>query len=765
MLAPALAGLLLVSCQREPVARVVSAEFLDETPDETLRPGETIRLRLDRPLPDSWPAAAIRVVSDPPADWSAKVRPGRHPLVLDVTVVSGRPNLRTEGVHGEDDGATGLVIDLGDEVLQTVDLQPRRPVPLLEAAVWEDASPPGGNGVVDEGDRLRLVFDQPVEIAPEARGRPVDVPTDVLLSRDSLDRLDDGSDSQRRATWDDGSNSREVDIVLGSRPILKVEGSLPGDPARIDRFGTDAPSGIALAGTDIRPLPWIVSPRGGDGAASRLEVDIEFADDDLQVVPRPEDTLPPPGNRWGHTVTPLLSTYAVIVGGRDSEKGQALDDVLLYHARHAVFDAAPFVRARLPRPVYDHTATLLGGATPAVGDFERYVVVAGGTDGRRPGAELTVIRITSSGGKMVAQPLPSTLHVPRYRHRAVAVGPDTLLIDGGRTHDADGRPVLTGCAELLTFELVDGAAGREPRVARHVLLRSLAREAHSLTLLAGRSENAPWVLSYGGFGRNLHRDPLAPGRSIGDVLTNEGEEDERLEYSLSRSSVLVSPILINLNQPEASLRLPTPSDVLPYLRRLHVGVGLAADGDLPGRASAEALIVGGTLAHPVRGYEGNLHELWEIPTRSLPVLRRRPESQDAAGAVRIQFDAEFPRDTRLEVILHHAPDPGRAPLRIHASATQVPGLGWLIVGGEIPSTPDDALEDSECLSTVDLYLPDEARLVPWARELSVPRARHRAWLSDGGDRRSLLLIGGRTTPQAVEEFTDIEEMPLPDRTH
>ena len=177
-------------CDHDPAARVRLAEFQDENPDGQAQQDESILVYLDRKLPAGFNPNAIKVSIDPPTRSTLRASIEQNRELLRITIVDGTPQLQLRGVHvpGMDSGPSGLLIDLGDGILQAIDLQKRVVIPRLERAIWIDASPQGGNAVVDRGDRIRLVFDQKVKLADKLADYTPRVPQDLVLSKDQ-DRL------------------------------------------------------------------------------------------------------------------------------------------------------------------------------------------------------------------------------------------------------------------------------------------------------------------------------------------------------------------------------------------------------------------------------------------------------------------------------------------------------------------------------------------------------------------------------------------------
>ena len=154
-------------CGHNPDARVRLAEFQDENPDGQAQQDESILVYLDRELPPGFNPSVIKASIDPPTRSTLRASIEQNRKLLRITIVDGTPQLQLRGVHvpGMDSGPSGLLIDLGAGILQAIDLQKRVVIPRLERAIWIDASPQGGNAVVDRGDRIRLVFAQKLKLA------------------------------------------------------------------------------------------------------------------------------------------------------------------------------------------------------------------------------------------------------------------------------------------------------------------------------------------------------------------------------------------------------------------------------------------------------------------------------------------------------------------------------------------------------------------------------------------------------------------------
>jgi hypothetical protein len=730
--APVAAALLLAvlaGCGAGDRPRVVSAELAGEK-DEA-----SIRILLDRKLPAGFDASSVKLRVDPPVEWTPAVeRSGSRLLVVKT---GGAQGLRADGIHGRDPGATGLAISLGGGPEDRVDLRFAESLPVLVAAVWEDRSPAGGNLVVDRGDWIRLVFDRAVELAES--GARVRSPQDVLLSK-TMDRLDDGV---VHSIFEKSADPKEVRIVLGSKPVLTVSGTL-GRGAGIERFRYSAPSGIALNGTPIIPLPAIRDARGGPGAISLEEIDIGYAPEFPLPRRKEAQAFPPPGNRFYHAVVPVSGGRALVIGGESAEGRQALDQVLLHDPDGGA--EALKVAARLPRPARLLTATLMAGPDDLPGTPDDVVIVAGGSDGGRFLSDLTLLRALNDG-TVEAQPLATGLRIPRSEHAAAALSGTRLLVDGGRGRSAGGFPGLVGAAEVLTLAF----EGETCRVAEHHVFRSLARTLHTLSPLPRTEDGRTYALAYGGFGRDRRRTvDTAP---MGQRMDPPYPDD--IFFPPDEAAVLVSPVLIDPFRPEASLAELRSDSHLGLLRWGHAAFLIDAAGP---EGLPAVLIAGGSLRHVDRDFDGGA-ELWEMPSvRELGNIPRGPlpQGHEASGAILFRFDPRDPARSRLVVIPHPSPDPGQTTERLSFAAVEVPGLGFVIAGGEQPA----AARETQCLGGAEVYLPADERLSELAVRLTAGRARHQAYTSSRNGKVSIFLLGGITNTEDKGSFSAVEELPV-----
>ncbi|MEM7263249.1 MAG: hypothetical protein AAF488_14760, partial [Planctomycetota bacterium] len=721
-----LAGLANSCGDSSPATRIESAEFRDDqNANGVIDEGETILLRLSEALPPSFDPSNIQISAVPDAgySWFPLIRRGDSELELVVTIENGDPQFRIAGVYPDDAEATGLVIDLGDQVEQSVDLQPFRRSPVLVRAEWVDSFPLDGDGAVNAGDRLRLYFDAPVRVSDDALNSPVG--GQVILSKDSLDQLGDELRPARFVDPLDSDAQNIVEIELGHGPVLTIPGQLPAETKGIDRSSFSAPSGIALGGTSLSPLSSIVSRYGSVGAASLGEIDIDFPDEYAQPIAHSGAV---DVGRHHFTLTQFAEVYTVIVGGRDADRN-VLDDVTILRPQAGSLTSARPVHRSLGRPSTDHTATRLAGPGEW-GIFDEYVVLTGGFDGANISDRISVVRLPPASD-FVVETLEAKLVVPRRRHVAVAVGPNTLLIDGGETRDSDGTRALVGCAELIEFARVttDDGASTKLVVSKHQTFHSVPRSDHTLSLLPG-ADRARWVLMYGGFG------------AAGTPRLGKPCDANPALLSYNAGRVLTAPILWSLDRPETSIALDMSFDVRAF-RRLHNAVTLT-----PENGPTQVLLVGGVTKNPIFGfrYRGRnapnvsfdrWEQLWAVSDEDARTSNARPKAESAASAILFTFRHDNPAASEVKIVPH--PYPRLSPGRTNATATFVSDIGVLISGGTTASSEVD---------TIELYNPAEGRLALFALRLKRPRAGHRALLVTNDGETSLFLVGG-TGPEGI----------------
>ena len=734
---------LFPGCGGDHTPKVVSAEFLDETPDAVALQDESIVLTLDRPLPADVPLARVKIRSMPPeAPWTKEVTRTSNPRVLKIRIVEGTPAFRFGGIFGRDPAATGLAVDLGDGAEQWVDLQLVPSLPVLKRAIWSDRSPPGGNMVVDRGDCIRLIFDRAVMLrARDAEDLRVRCPQDILLSKDN-DRLDDGN---AYAVFESGSDDREVLLVLGSRPVLTISGNL-GSPSGFDRSSLSTPSGLALCGTRILPMPKITDRRGGPGAISLGEVDIEYEEGFPLPRSRRKDHLPAPGNRIFHTLTPIVGARAIVAGGATAEEREALDQILVYDPFSERLDKGePFAMVgKLPHPAYFHTCVSLPGRDGLLRTLDDIILLAGGTDGTRSLEDLTLLRPREDGGVDVT-PLETGLRIPRAEHAAVALPGNRVLIDGGKSGGWGGPSGLVGCAELITLVFEGGRI----QVGEHVLFRSLPRMRHTLTLLSPSVTDEVYVLAYGGYGQPRQKRSQEE-ISFGQLV--EGAIPANLFFPTDEGAVLASPVLLNATAPTASItRIPMEFN-LSLLRWGHAAVPLGSDDGQ--RSAAEGastvLIAGGTVWHLLGGLDRSWRQ-WDIT--AIENLSSLPRGHEATNALLFRFDPSEPSRSRMEIIPHPSPNPEKALERVCFSTVSVPGQGVFLLGGEQPG-------EGRPLTTAEIFLRDGERLADLAVRLTAGRSRHQAYLVATSEGRSIFLIGGLPAAEDRTAFAAVEEIRL-----
>ena len=751
----------LVGCGRDPGALVRLAEFQDESPDGQAQQDESILVYLDRELPAGYSPGAIKASIDPPTPSTLRANITGNRKLLRVTIVDGTPQLRLRGVHGINSGSSGLIIDLGDGIQQTIDLQKRIVIPRLERAIWIDANPQGGNAVIDRGDRIRLVFDQKVKLADELTDYTPRVPQDIVLSKDQ-DRL--GSETtQAELVPAESGNEHELDIILGSSPILEIAGRIADDGARVDRTGPDAPSGLAINGTRLLPMKRIKALNGGPGVYSEKEVDIELPQASVSAARDTGDSFGGVGPRMEHTLTRFQDRFAVVAGGRTLAGEKPIDEVLLYNPRRTDPALPAFeLIGKLPRPSWQHTSTLLPGADRQEGTEDDLVVFCGGTNGEEIFSDIIVVFLSRETGNLQLRRLPTTLKVPRAEHAAVAIGSQAILVDGGRTLPGENSSErFTGSAELVRFE----REGDELRVVEGRLFRSLARVRHTLDLLVADNKGQTWVLSYGGYGRNRYIDPWVPilktpDRPLdpfGEKLT--GKEPEAL-FDPGRGSILSSPILINLDHPRDSITSLSIRPEYGLVRAGHLSAGLGGLNTEGIPAADSVVLLSGSLLHPIHGLDGDIVASWELPRQNplekITDPRRAPDGHEALNGIIFTFDPTEPQRSTIDTIRHPAPEPSRLATREKADLCVIPGLGVVLSGGE----PPGGMNEPRLLhSSMEIYLGEKAgmgQLKKIASRLPSARSRHRTYLVQEEGNCRLLLIGGSHSGKA-----DIEELVLP----
>ena len=754
--------LAIAGCGRAPVAIVTLAEFQDENPDGAARQDESILVYLDRALPGKYDAAAIQARIDPPAASTLRASIEQDRRQLRLRIIDGTPELQLQGVYGASGtpNSSGLVLDLGDGIEQSIDLQNRLILPRLSRAIWIDANPEGGNAVVDRGDRIRLVFDQKVKLAEGFTNNHPKVPQDIVLAKDQ-DRLGSEAVQAEMAPAASG-DEHEIDIILGSDPILEIAGKIAEGNRRVDRTGPDAPSGLAINGTHLLPMNRITAINGGPGVCSEREVDIELPGPASTTATGVRESFPNSVSRMLHTLTRFQGRFALVTGGLDNSDKAPLDEVLLYNPiRNDPGIPAFKLIGRLPHPTWQHTATLLPGSDRQEGTEDDMVVLCGGTDGKEVFSTIVVIFVSSETSNLVIRELPQSLSLARAEHAAVAVGNLSLLVDGGwNRHAGKNAGRITESAELLRLE----RTGDEIRVAEASMFRSLARVRHTLNLLVADSEDQTWVLAYGGYGRNRYLDPYVPilknpDRPIdpfGEKL--RGDEPECL-FEPARASILSSPILINLEKPRESITRLGIRPGYPLIRAGHLAAGLGGPNKSGVAAADSVIMLSGSLIHPVNGMDGDINSNWELPRQgtleAITDPRKPPDGHESLNGILFTFDPSDPKRSRIESVRHPAPEPSRIFSREHAALCMVPGLGIIVSGGE----PPPGASESGPHSSLEIYLANreaQGQIRKIATRLPSPRSRHRSFLVEDEGKNRLLLVGGLHT-----EGADIEEVPLP----
>ena len=727
---------------REP-PRVLVAELIEEkNPDGAAAAGETIRLTLDRPLPEGFLLEDVRVRIRPPlARLLVRVQPlsGSRPTVLDLELLSTPENLKAAGIFTDrPDGApgrpsetrppSGIGVDLGPVAPgeQWVDLQEVRHNPELIRAVWEDRTRPGergGNLAVDPGDAIRLRFDRPVQIAGEPGA--VRAPADFLLPHHE-DQIDDGAELSR---IEPGSDPFEVRLVLGSNPRLVIAGRHRRGNGPSGSAGADfRSSAIAVNGTPVKPMEKIADRRGNSGAISRGPIDIEFPPDYFFFEKQVDVDFPAPGHRTQFTVSPLSGGRAVVAGGTTAD-GKAIAQVLLFDPQSPRIWT---IIGEMPEPRSLHTATLLPGEDGQMGTLDDLVAIAGGWDGQRALGSLIVIAADpESPDRLFIETIPTALQVPRIYHSAVFVPPDRLLIEGGYAMPSGGGAsgIISTC-ESIAVEFRGRKASARP--LRQFPARP--RMHHASAYLGRDSEGVPCVFTHGGVGA-----PEAAARPPGF-------------FPIDESVVLGAPVVTRIlpgGEEQASIDFEWSYEMLRYSHGA-VAAGFDPLGST-GNAGREVLLAAGVL-HPLH-FDPNRpwRFLYEAPRRPEEADRvnRKPLMTENASALLFEFlPADWKRSS-LRVL----PSPS-GERRVHATVVALDRPGILILGGENPQDPREVHISGE------IYLYGEKRLAPLAIPLAAPRTRAGAATVSLGQGEAVYLFGGTLPTATAEGFSDVEKLRL-----
>ncbi len=784
----------LVGCAPGPQPEPVVARLSDENASGEADDGETVIIDLDRALAEGSELPEIELA--PATAWTAALE--RASATRLVATLRAPPNAsaasrpRARGVHGDDSDATGVRLRWPRRNSEWVDLEFLGIHPRLERALWEE--PAGeGNLVVDAEDRLRLVFDRPVELRLEGKvvaAAPIE-PGDLRLAKD-LDRLDSG-EVPSTFLAPAGRDPREIIVELGSAPILTLEGDFD---VSLDRGALESPSGIALGGTVVFPSTKIFDLASGRGAVSTREVDLGYASSVPEAAPVAGARLPTPGGRIGHTVNGFPDGRALVVGGRATAGPEWIDQILL-------FDPAPTEGARhftmagrLAEGTAGHTSIPLAGPDGTHGTPDDFIVVAGGRNADlTPLSRVSVIRLvggaseSGAGAREVSvESIDDALVVPRWNHAGVATGPMSILVDGGR------RSGLVAGAELIQFRRTEDGRIELDRDASRAF-RSVPRTRHTLTALA----DSGLVLAYGGYGYSAQ---AKRSHAIGTPIGSSSDVGVDVDYT--QGSVLVSPVLLDVRDPAASIVLTRIPFRFSLPRFGHLATLLPPESP---SAPPRVLLAGGTSRHPDGEWRWELplsiaqlrdlaalpdiDRLSELRTPELArLLTRRqvaslrvddinrlresatdlgelqrtlrgravpiPQPGEAGDALLFELDAASPADSAFEVLPHPSPDPDQIVDRDHAAMVTAPWLGPVLLGGERPGSA----RGSGALRGGEAYSRRTRTWNPLAIRLMASRTRHSAYLSSRGPVPMVYLIGGETNSDERETIADVEAIPL-----
>ncbi len=754
----AVLSLALQGCRDRTDAVLLRAEVADDNHNGIVDAGELLELSFDTALSHEISADELLIAASSGETLPCELQ-RREGQRLVFTISETRQPLRISGVfdpeHRSGDAAAAVSVLLtADDPPHWVDLDFSRSHPVLQRAVWKDAPP--FDLVVNRGDIVELVFDRPVELrardgAATVR-RPVLRRPDEITFAGDLDRLDDGR--VRTVLQQSGTDPMTVQAVLGSSPFFAVGETLMDAP---DSGGDRQPSALVLGGSVVFPLTTIVNPRGGWGAVSSGPISIE-ADASL---PRPRSLpglrFPSPGDRRGHTVTPLSETRALVIGGEALATKSPLNQILLFDPRGpGRLRDLESDGVALPTGSIKHTATLLPGNDGIARSEDDLIVVIGGTNASQEALD-TVLALQLEGRSVALAKFrggaPPRLRVPRAEHAAVAVGPYSILIDGGNA-SGSRRSGLVGCAELIRFA---PSKDRTLTVVEHSLVRSLPRIGHTLTLLPITPAGETFVLAYGGYGAPPQRDLSGrlPGNQdarLGEPVGSPAAADFFVDYAV-RGAVLVSPVLFNIGDPTQSIRIELSPSTYHFAmpRSGHGAMLLEGHDNQPSRV----VIAGGTSYHLSQGYGGGLSS-WETPVDVLTERRGRsspiPEPHDAGDAVVFHFAPEEPAASTFEILPNPSSDAAQVMPRTSPATVHVPGLGVLFLGGY---SPPEGMPLAEAAVFVERVGTD-----PWTKlavGLLCGRSGHAAYAASRGGVPAIYVLGGETLGS---ECASVEYVPL-----
>lgn len=553
-------------------ARLIAACFSDENWDGQAQAGETILLTFSAPVQlveDAVPAGIRLHPAESNLLGSYHVEAGPRKTQLRIVLGVGSNEFTARGTFGEGE-ATGVSIDfdrvpIRDErnrrlraASAVVDLALSIPPPSqLVSTAWIDVDQ---DRAVTAGDEVELRFDRPVRLSDSVKRNGFQVPDDLLRLPVRSDRLDDGELlSELRENLDPNT----IRIVLGSRPRLTVQGNF--DPRLVNK--PEAPSGLAVQGTRIRPHPGI-QDRFGLGVSSRDSMDIDLfepCDPFVELTPFRGDSL----QLDLHTLTALPDGRALLVGGQLSSNpsdGLPSSECWLYQGDGSWAGPFPLTHAR-----FGHTATYFPGFDGEAGTRDDYVLIVGGYDGYKALRGIEVVFPNAPGG-VAAFPVYGgyELHLsPRFFHTSHASSNSSAVLAGGLLSKQDFNLRV----EEIDLQVEWPDSAEDPRITattQKLGVLQHARVNHDTCLM--RFEGEDFLFAFGGWG--------AP---------NSGEQDRvsaAAGFSFSGEQIPIDrPELFSLHDGRSVELRSDPAPPSPRLR--HKIVPIAPDG-------TEWLLVGGT---------------------------------------------------------------------------------------------------------------------------------------------------------------------------
>lgn len=731
----ALVGVLLallgVSCDDDRHA-VVSVELIEK--GDSGNAERVLLVSLERPVSKSnLRSDKISIRTAPPAEISPTIELPGQESIRSFRVRIGSANVEARGVFSGDpsatSGPTGIGIDLGTGETW-LDLLPRKAHPMLQRAVWQDRT---NNLVVDRGDAIGLLFDREVYAATD--GTSVLVPEHIFLTVPE-DRL--GQDNAP-AQWKPGRNPREVLVELGVSPrLIPTRDFVPNNRGGFQPLPDSLiePSGIAIHGTPLHPSTEIQDALNGLGAVSQGEIGIELSEDHPEFVALPE-RFPVGRSVESLTATTVFDNLVVLCGGVTKD-GSIRGEVMFFDPLADPGQQRMHEPRKLTHKRHRHTATGLPGPDGKMGTIDDFLVIVGGSDGRKSIPQIEIVRFLNSRVDEDGQEIDpgfgvevsdAELSFSRFDHAATALSGNRILITGGVQREQGGTLNLVAIAELLSFELQNDGTLKGTSTS-HIL--PLPRMDHTATRLEFPVSNPDYdiVFVFGGSG--------VPRWAFETYDSNHRTKET---YQFGRSVILGNPeILVIPSSLEREIEV-LPLDIgqsYQVVRHGHRALALQPTRD----GKAQVLVTGGSL-RPVMEYVGGQ---WDVPDRP-------PNGDECSTSWRFVFNDE---DIRNPGVVYLPSPTGET--RVRHQLIEVPGMGALSLGGE-SATRNDA---NAPLIMGDFFLTERhADVLPFSIPLNRGRSGFAHATTVHANGISIFLFGGVGSDNQTDPLPDIEVLHLP----